>query len=211
MQIWIKKTFAIGYKSVGFGAALDFDTVDDVILKWIEKRTFEAKKLQNEYVQSKLTDYLHSYIKDGKTYNDFRTNIDKMLEKTGVTELKPWHVETIFRTEGQTALNYGRWNSMQAAVDVAPYWQYVYVDDGNHEEGTICFDIAAKHKAFVRPADDPIWLSIYPPNHYNCRSGVIALTKEVMKRDNIIVSRKWKGDMPEEGFDGTQWNWKQAA
>lgn len=211
MEAWFKKTFGIGYNSIGYGLALDFDTVDEVISKWIESRVFEAKKLQNEYVQSKLTDYLKSYTKDGKTYNDFRKDIDTLLEKSGITDVKPYHVETIFRTEGQTALNYGRWNSMQAAVDVAPYWQFVFIDDGNHQEGTVCFNIAAKHLPFIRKATDPIWKSITPPCHFNCRSGIVAITKEVMKRDELKLSSPYKGPMPEDDFNGTEWEWKQAA
>lgn len=158
-------------------------------------------------MQSQLEDYLKSYLKDGKTYNDFRNDIDILLDNAGITKLKPYHVETIFRTEGQTALNYGRWNSMQNAIDVAPYWQYVFVDDGNHVEGTVCYDIALKG-GYTAKANDPIWKSIYPPNHYNCRSGVVAITQAVKDRDKIRLSGAYKGDTPEGDFDGTQWDWK---
>lgn len=211
LEKWVTKTFKMGYDSIGYGDLLDFDTVDDVILDWVDERVFESERLQNEYVQNKLTDYMHSYTKEGKTFFDFRNDIDELLSNAGITDLQPHHVETIFRTEGQTALNYGRWNSQVAAIDVAPYWEYVFVDDDNHQEGTVCYDIALKGR-FIRPADDPIWQRIYPPNHFNCRSGVVAITREVKERDGIRLSKTMSvnkvGDLVTEDFDGTAWEWR---
>ena len=53
-------------------------------------------------------------------------------------------------------------------------------------------------------ADDPIWNSIYPPNGYNCRCIVRALTPEQAKTRGFKLTEPSPlplPDFPDEGFD----------
>lgn len=186
--------------------------LDPEVKKWISKRAFESRRLQDIYVQSELTDYLHSYIEDGKTYGDFKDNIHDLLGKMGVSDsgdLKPYHVETIFRTEAATASNYGRWTAQQENADVTALMEFVYVHDDRHVEGTICYDVANRG-GLLMPPDWEGWKKIYPPNHFGCRSRVIAHTADAVKANGLKATKESAADDlpdPEPGFEGTAWSW----
>lgn len=85
---------------------------------------------------------------------------------------KPWRLELIFRQNILGAYAAGRYEQQtDPQVRVArPYWMY----DAVLDSGTtpICRGL----NGLIRPADDPVWERIYPPNHFGCRAGVRSLT-----------------------------------
>lgn len=90
-------------------------------------------------------------------------------------------LRTIYQTNTQTALNAGRYRGqLEAAADL-PYWQYVAVMDGNTTEK--CRSLNGR----VFRYDDPVWDTIYPPNHWGCRSRVISLTQRMVDRDSLDI------------------------
>jgi hypothetical protein len=203
---WVSDTYLLGTNSTGWQVSISFDDVPQVVKDWVNKRAFDAEKLANKRVRERMNDYLKSYINEGKTYSDFQNEIDEIFEKTGLGKYEPYHIETILRTEAQTAANYGRWTSNKAAVDIAPLWQYVYVDDDNHQEGTVCYWIAEKG-GLIKPADWEGWKKFHPPNHFNCRSFVIAIPQEVIEAKGIKVSKSNSLPEPSDGFVETAWQW----
>ena len=64
-------------------------------------------------------------------------------------------------------------------VEDYPYWQYIGIEDGRQSE--ICRNYNKK----IYKANDPIWNVIYPPNHFNCRSTVLMLTKDDIEGKTI--------------------------
>lgn len=214
LQEWVGKTFKLGHDSTGFHFEIAFNQLSETVQQWVETRAFDAKKLADERVRTKLDGYLQSYIKDGKTYDDFREDIDQIYTDTGLGDYKPYHIETILRTEAQTASNYGRWTSNMDAIDVAPLWQFVFVDDGNHVEGTICYHVAEELGELIKPATWEGWKKYHAPNHFNCRSFVIAIPQSVIDRKKIKATdgRQLRSlPEPNEGFETTAWPWKKAA
>jgi hypothetical protein len=196
-------------------AGIDFDSLDKSISDWLTKRAFESKLLQDMAVQADLTDKLHSYIKDGKSFNDFRDDVKVLLglqkptdaQGNPIRSLQEHQVETIFRTEGATASNYGRWHSQVDNKDVAPLWEFVYVHDGNHVEGTVCYEVAEKG-GLIMPADWSGWKTHYPPNHFNCRSRIVAIPKSKIEKDKIKPTGAKDITAPPDDFNGTAWDWK---
>jgi hypothetical protein len=69
---------------------------------------------------------------------------------------------------------------MEAAADL-PYWQYIAVMDGRTTD--TCRDMHGR----VFRADDPIWNSLYPPNHWGCRARVRSLTERMVEREGLTV------------------------
>ena len=97
-------------------------------------------------------------ITDGETLADFRNRVDEIFEARGWSGPAPWHTETIFRNNVQTAYSTGRYKQMVDQKDAFPFWEYDAVDD---------LDTRPEHAAQddkVYPADHPFWDTWYPPN-----------------------------------------------
>lgn len=96
--------------------------------------------------------------------------------------LNAWRLKTIFQTNMQSAYMAGRWRELSEQTGTRPYWQYVAVRDAqtrpSHE---------ALHGKVFR-WDDPIWKVIWPPNGYNCRCSVRALSERDLQRRGLTVS-----------------------
>jgi len=108
-------------------------------------------------------------ITDGETLADFRNRVDNIFEARGWSapvDMTPWRLETIFRTNVQTAYQTGRYKQMVDQKDAFPYWEYDAVNDSRTRPSHAALD----GKIFA--ADHPFWDTWYPPNGYNCRCGV---------------------------------------
>jgi len=148
-------------------------------------------------------------IADGTTAQTFAKQLIPELQKKGWwgrsarldpvsgkrvgTTFAPWRLETIFRTNMQSAYSVGNWQSIQTNKKTAEYLMYDAVDDGRTRP---------EHRAWdntVRPVDDPFWSTHYPPNGYNCRCGTIQLSQHDLDDLGLEVSeppkieyRDWK-------------------
>ena len=136
----------------------------------------------------------------GTTYNEFREQVIERLTRAWGGIEPPGRVEVIFRTNVQLAYQAGRWRQLRspAVLTSHPYWMFDAVLDVRTSE--IC---RARHGVTL-PANHQWWRSNYPPLHFNCRSGVRAVTEEEYAR--IPGERKLPptgADVPQEGFGFT--------
>lgn len=119
---------------------------------------------------------------------------DPLTGQTIVAQLgSPWRLETIFRTNMQTAYAAGHWREIESQADLAPFLMYDAVDDLRTREA---------HRAWDRkvlPVSSAWWKTHYPPNGWNCRCGVIQLDATEVKRLGLDVSTP-----PDAGT----YNWK---
>jgi SPP1 gp7 family putative phage head morphogenesis protein len=104
---------------------------------------------------------------------ELREAIQQYAVSNGDSPLEPWHLDTVVRTNYQTAFSKGRYESQKASS--LPLWGYVATVDGR--ETDLCNSLDGK--AF--PKDDPFWDEYYPPNHFNCRSEVVVLDEETAR------------------------------
>jgi SPP1 gp7 family putative phage head morphogenesis protein len=95
----------------------------------------------------------------------------------------PARLATIYRTTTQSAFMAGRYESMLANVQARPYWRYVAVLDARTRPSH------AKLHNRVFHYSDPIWQFIFPPNGFNCRCRVEALTEAEVKALGLVISR----------------------
>lgn len=128
-------------------------------------------------------DAMQRAIDKGTTFGDFKKDIRGITEKRGWTGKRAWRVETIFRTNIQTAYSVGRYKEMQAVKETRPYWQYSAVNDSR----TRPTHAALHGKVF--PADHPFWDKWYPPNGFNCRCGVVTLSQDDVDSEGFKVER----------------------
>ncbi|MCK3654905.1 phage head morphogenesis protein [Pasteurellaceae bacterium Macca] len=101
--------------------------------------------------------------------------------KTGEYFGTPRRLETIYRTNMQSAYSAQRYQQMRDNADNRPYWQYSAVNDGRTRPSH-----SAMHGLVYR-YDDPFWHTFYPPNGFNCRCSVIALNDREIAQSNMTV------------------------
>ncbi len=99
---------------------------------------------------------------------------------TDIVQIGSMHrINTILRTNMQTAYAAGRWRRQQEVRGFRPYWEYIAVIDGATRHSH------RKLHGLVMRAGDPAWDAIYPPNGFNCRCRVRAITEREVRRRGL--------------------------
>ncbi len=179
---------------------------------WQEQhaKAFTVARLAKLDVLKDIHDALNDALKDGTTERQFIKDMPPLLQKKGwwgqaidkatgeildayddisgrpVEWGSPRRLKLIYRQNMQTAYMAGRYKQQieLAKADGAgsrPYWQYIAVRDSRTRP---------THSALhgrVWSADDPIWASLYPPNGWNCRCRVRALSEFRMKNEGLTA------------------------
>lgn len=124
---------------------------------------------------------LHKALKEGTTFGQFKEELAGIIERRGWTGPRAWRLDTIFRTNIQTAYNVGRYRQMQQIKDRRPYWRYSAVNDGRTRPA---------HRAMhgkIFPADHPFWNTWYPPNGFRCRCSVNSVSASDLEMEGWKV------------------------
>lgn len=161
-------------------------------------RAFTVAKAVRLDVLNTLRDEVDRAIHDGITRQEFTRTLAPRLQKMGwwgkqivvdtqgnAKEIQlgsPRRLATIYNVNMRTAYNSGRYAQMMNNAEDYPFWQYVAVMDGRTRP-----EHAALNGLVFR-YDDPFWKTHYPPNGWNCRCRVRALSAERMKALGLKVS-----------------------
>lgn len=119
-------------------------------------------------------------IDAGETLADFKGRLSEIMASRGWEGLTPWHAETVFRNNIQTAYSVGRYNQMQDMGDQF-YGEYDAVNDS----WTRPTHAALDGKIF--PMDHPFWDTWWPPNGHRCRCSVNPVHKYVAEEEGLTV------------------------
>jgi SPP1 gp7 family putative phage head morphogenesis protein len=108
--------------------------------------------------------------------------------------IKPFHAETILRTNFTTIYNRGRMALMndRDVVEFVPAYQYSAILDSRTRDTHAFMD----GRIYLR--DDPIWDDWTPANGFQCRCMIIPVTSNIP----FTVSRPTKVE-PDTGFSGS--------
>ncbi|MGL5344806.1 MAG: phage minor head protein [Plesiomonas sp.] len=107
--------------------------------------------------------------------------IDKSTGELLGKRLMPRRLDTIFRTNMQSAYNAGRYREQKANAAHRPFLERVAIMDGHTRP---------KHavlNGFVAPIDSPVWGFLYPPDGYGCRCRVRARSAADVDKYNLTV------------------------
>lgn len=121
----------------------------------------------------------------GRPMEEFKREMGKKLDG----KLSSYRLETVYRTNVQSAYHAGRYSQMMQVSENMPWWRYVSVDDSRTRPS---------HKALhglVRRYDDPFWDAFYPPNGFRCRCTVQALSDRQMERKGYEAGEGTPGMM----------------
>ncbi|QAY92545.1 phage minor head protein [Pseudomonas sp. ACM7] len=160
-------------------------------------QSFTVAKAMRLDLLSDIRGALETALQDGQTLKQFIAALQPTLESQGwwgqqvivdsegVGELvqlgSPRRLRTIYQTNLQSAYMAGRKASMEETTDTHPYWMYIAILDGKTRPSH-----RALHGQVFRH-DDPIWAAIFPPNGFNCRCRVVALSEAAVKRRGLKV------------------------
>ncbi|WP_410499696.1 phage minor head protein [Chitinibacter sp. S2-10] len=180
----------------GKGYAIGFKWQD----VWAEAhaRAFTVAGVTKLDVLQDIRGELDALLKNGGTLQEFKNNLIPTLKQKGwwgkgqiVDEtsgevigkrLNPRRLETIFRTNMQSAYSAGRYQEHLASAGSRPWWEYVAVLDNRTRP---------RHRTLAGKIfryDDPFWRSFYPPNGWNCRCRVRTRSQRDIERKELATS-----------------------
>jgi hypothetical protein len=159
------------------------------------RRAFTVSGTNQLQVVTTIFDELDRSIDQGIGLDEFKRNVRKKL-KSRWREPDSAYLETVFRTNVQSALNAGRFVQLNEPDVLAsrPYRMLDVVFDARTSDICLAFD----DPPFIRLATDPIWATHWPPFHHRCRTGVRGLTRKQAERYGILKKLP-SPDIP-EGF-----------
>lgn len=149
-----------------------------------------------------IKDSLDQAIASGLSMQDWKKQV-----RNGKINLNlPQHrLDTIFRTNIQSAYNRGRCEQQNRNRDTRPYLLYDAVNDGRTRKTHDAME------GLVAQDDDPIWNIWTPLNGYNCRCRLISLTEKQAQRfinedtrrlnDNPELANLRLSATPDNGWD----------
>ena len=122
-------------------------------------------------------------LEKGTTLRDFVKATEDILTR-------PWHRETVFRTNVLSSYGAGHWEQAQDTRALRPYARYSAVMDGRTRPRH-----AALH-GLVYPLDHPFWQTYWPPWDYNCRCAAITLSPWEVEQQGIQVQQTVRPNLP---------------
>ncbi len=185
---------AVAYlKSKGYAITWNWQEM----LDQAHDQAFTVAKAMRLDLLSDIRGALETALQEGQTLKQFIADLQPVLEaqgwwgkqvivdSQGVGEMvqlgSPRRLKTIYQTNLQSAYMAGRKAEMEQTTETHPYWMYVAILDGKTRPS---------HRALngqVFRHDDPIWAAIFPPNGFNCRCRVVALSEAAVKRRGLKV------------------------
>lgn len=121
----------------------------------------------NDKIGEALTDITRSGLHTSGGVERLREAFDA----AGMGPRSNWQLETMYRTQVQTAYSAGQWNANQDPAVQEILWGYRYVTVGDDR-------VRPTHAAMdgmTASKDDPVWRTAFPPCGYNCRCTAIEI------------------------------------
>lgn len=160
---------------------------------------FTVAKMMDEDLLKETRDAILSAMENGTDFRDFKRTLMPYLMAKGwlAPSFKNDNVDddketfkayqkhlgrrlrTIFHTNMHSSYSAGQWQRIQETKEFLPYLQYMPSVSAKKRDN---------HKAYyglVRPVDDDIWQSIFPPNGFGCKCWVKQLTKRQAEKIGI--------------------------
>lgn len=170
---------SLSFADARFGPGKPFETA----LEFYRSKNFEMAGDIPEELKQRIGKLIEEAQIAGTTYKDFIKEAGQLIEKAGFSAFSPWRLETIYRTNMQTAYQAGRYIQMTSStlLRVRPFWRYVAVMDSATRPSH-----AAMHNK-VYPANHPIWNVWYPPNGFNCRCYISTASEDEFRRRRLVL------------------------
>ncbi|EFU2786822.1 phage head morphogenesis protein [Salmonella enterica] len=165
----------------------------------VHARSFTVAKAARVDVLTTIQGEVERAIAQGLSQQEFIDTLAPRLKKLGwwgkqvivdsagnaetVQLGSPRRLALIYNVNTRVAYNVGRYAQLMNSTDTHPFWQYVAVMDSRTRPSHAALN------GLVFRYDDPFWKTHYPPNGWNCRCRVRALSQERMDALGLKASR----------------------
>jgi SPP1 gp7 family putative phage head morphogenesis protein len=129
-------------------------------------------------VERRLQKTILDLTKKGAHVREGVGQLHRTFDKLGITPRNSFQLETIFRTQTQTAYSAGRWQSLQDPDIQEILWGYKLVTVGDDRVR----DAHEPMDGTTLPKNDSYWEVNWTPNGWACRCQIIAIYEE---RDHV--------------------------
>lgn len=148
--------------------------------KRFEASATQAMKSMGGMLEDKIRAAIAETVSKGEHVEGTIAAVRKAFDDAGMSNVKPFLIETQARTQTQLAYSAGRLKANEAPEiqDILWGYEYVTVGDDRVRPGHAALD------GLRLPKDDPRWNEIMPPNGWNCRCSVI----EVFNEEDIATT-----------------------
>ncbi len=168
-----------------------------------EYERLDAKYRNQAFTISRLTtadliedvkQAMAEHIKKGGTFAEWRDSIDETFTSLGMSKSNARYLETVYRTNVQSAYNEGQRNYARQNQQRIALAEYHAIRDERTRPA---------HRAmhgFKAPLDSPVWNEWWPPNGFNCRCSIILISKYVAEHYGMIPDPIAPAEHPDEGW-----------
>lgn len=158
-----------------------YETIEE-ITEEVRAHSFWLKKSTDLEMTSKLFENMKKSLETGTTFKQWVKDSKETVEKLGLGK-QGYYLENVYRTNMFSQYSIGNYKQLKEDEEFFPYWQYHAIED--NRTTSICRTLNGK----IFKSDNPFWDIYYPPNHYQCRSTVICLSKDDMKEYGYKLSK----------------------
>lgn len=150
-----------------------FNQAPKRMIDFLKINSFAVAHVEFKGILDKIKKELIIQAETGATYSAFMDNINAFFEKSGYSPLNPFHLETVYLQNNINCYHASKFAELSSPdmVEAFPFWRYVTMDDDLVDPRD------AAMNGFVAPANDPIWQTWCPPNHFRCRCDYEVVTK----------------------------------
>jgi SPP1 gp7 family putative phage head morphogenesis protein len=133
-------------------------------------RAFTVSRLADGDAVRNIQSKLAEAMEKGSGMQQFlQLTENQLADAAGMGRGSGWYYETVYRTNTATAYNVGRAIGFEEIQPIA--LELIGIDDSRQTE--ICHSLTVP--PFRRPYDDPVWDTLWPPFHFNCRTTIRAI------------------------------------
>jgi SPP1 gp7 family putative phage head morphogenesis protein len=165
----------------------EFYAMDDAA----RSKAFTVANVDAEETLAKVRDGISENIREGADYETFRENILKEVDEG--TFLSEAHLETVYRTNIQTAFSDGQMNVLRHPFirNGFPYAAYDAIDDDRVRHNHIALEKLGIEGTNIYRIDDPVFQLFRPSWDFNCRCSWNPMTVRMAAEKGVTEAQRW--------------------
>jgi uncharacterized protein with gpF-like domain len=156
----------------------------------VKQKAFTVANVRTEEAIGKVRDAVVDAVEKGQTLRDFTATVKEALE---TSPIGPGQMENVFRTNIAQAYSKGMDHVLDHPIvaEQFPYEETLPIRDSRLTELCAIVSRSGLDGTGIYRRDDPSWVRLKPPRHFQCRCGRRALSVEQAAQRGIKEAQAW--------------------